>query len=303
MRQSLSFTAMACPCTVVVDAPASPAVDAALAHAREEVWRIERKYSRYDPQSVLSALNRAAGGPAQACDAETAALLNLAQRLFEQSEGRFDITSGVLRRAWDFQRGQLPDPQHLQALCARVGWQRVHWDGQSLRLPLADMEIDFGGVGKEYAADRVAALMQAAGLSRGFVNLGGDVRVWGPPADAPVWLVGVQHPRQAGALALTVGLAGGGLATSGDYERFFEHEGQRYCHVLDPATGWPVRYWQSVTVLAPTCLMAGVMSTVFMLMQAQAVPAMRSSGLQCWAIDPDGQMQVFGPAPSAPACA
>lgn len=294
MNPSLSFTAMASPCCIVVDAPASPAVDEALARGRDEVLRIERKYSRYDPRSLTSVINRAAGGAPVVCDAETASLLNLAQHLFEQSGGLFDLTSGVLRQAWDFRRAVLPDPQQLKALRSRVGWSRVHWDGAEIALPVAGMEIDFGGLGKEYAADRVAALMAGAGVAAGLVNLGGDVRAWGQRRDARAWQVGVQHPRCAGTLALAVGLGQGGLATSGDYERYFEHAGERYCHLLDPTTGWPVQYWQSVTVVAPTCLLAGVMSTVFMLMQAQAPQAMRESGLQCWAIGPDGVLQTFG---------
>lgn len=301
MPLSVSFKAMGGPCSLVVDEVSSPEVQALMSQGVQEVQRIEQKFSRYRADSVIGRINAAAGRHAVECDEETAALLNFAQRLHADTGGLFDITSGVLRQAWDFSSGRLPGDAELQPLLALVGWDKVHWDGHGLYLPEKGMEIDLGGLGKEYAADRVAQWLGSQGLRHGFVNLGGDIRVWGGRQDGRAWHVGVQHPRHADRILLSAGLQQGGMATSGDYERFMEVDGQRYCHILDPGTGWPVQAWQSITVVAPTCLLAGVMSTTFMLMQSDAPKAIQESGMRVWAVDSAGQVHAFGP--QAPASA
>ena len=147
---------MASHCEVCVYAPDEATArgwsDAAIA----EVRRIETKYSRYRDDSVTTAINRAAGGAAISVDTETASLLDFAAELHAQSDGAFDLTSGVLRRAWDFKTGRVPAQAALDQLLPRVGWSKIEWRSPTLRLR-AEMEIDFGGIGKEYAADRAAA--------------------------------------------------------------------------------------------------------------------------------------------------
>ena len=143
-------------------AAARRAADAAIA----DVQRIEAKYSRYLDDSVTTRINRAAGGDAVTIDAETAALLDYAQRCHELSGGLFDITAGVLRRCWDFRARppRLPESEALVAACALIGWSDVERDNARVRLPRAGMEIDFGGIGKEYAADRAATILRDAGV-------------------------------------------------------------------------------------------------------------------------------------------
>jgi thiamine biosynthesis lipoprotein len=262
-------------------------IDAALA----EVQRIEFKYSRYRADSIVSRINAAAGsGQAVEVDDETAGLLDFAAQLHALSDGLFDITSGVLRRAWHFQGQRLPSDAELNALLPLVGWQHVQWSRASRRiaLTLPGMELDFGGFGKEYAADRAAAVLQQGGLSHGYVNLGGDLRVLGPRPDGSAWLLGIQHPRQADGTVAGLPLHGGALATSGDYERFMELDGRRYCHILDPRTGWPVSHWQSISVVAPVCAAAGALSTIAMLKQADALDFLRAQGADFLAIDANG---------------
>ena len=174
-------------------ARARRAADAAVA----DVLRIEAKYSRYRDDSVTTRINRAAGAAAVAIDAETAALLRYADRCHALSGGRFDITSGVLRRAWDFRREPpaLPEPAALAAAVACIDWPAVEWSDSSVRLPRAGMEIDFGGVGKEYAADRAATILAEHGVRHALVNLGGDLRAIGPQADGRALAGG--HPASA----------------------------------------------------------------------------------------------------------
>ncbi len=255
-----------------------------------DVHRIEAKYSRYRGDSVTTRINRAAGGAPVVIDAETAALLRYADRCHALSRGRFDITSGVLRRAWDFTRRPpvLPDDAALAAALALVGWHDVEWSDTAIRLPRAGMEIDFGGIGKEYAADRAATIAVECAIPHALVNLGGDVRAAGPQASGEPWRVGIKHPRHEGAVIATVELCAGAVATSGDYERYFELDGRRYCHVLDPRTGYPVAYWQSVSVLSPLCVVAGSFATVAMLLGADAEALLDEQRVAYLAFGPDG---------------
>ncbi|MDH4182150.1 MAG: FAD:protein FMN transferase [Betaproteobacteria bacterium] len=293
---SFAFRAMASRCEVRLFAPDESTArewsDAGIA----EVRRIEEKYSRYREDSVTSALNRSAGGAGLAVDEETAALLNFGARLHEQSDGAFDLTSGVLRRAWDFKSARLPQAQDIDGLLPLVGWQRIEWDGSQLRLPLPGMEIDFGGIGKEYAADRAAARLQELGARHGLVNLGGDVRIIGAQPDGSAWKVGVQDPRgDAGVVIASLPVPAGAMATSGDYERFFEHDGRRYCHLLDPRTGWPVAHWRSISVVAPLCVLAGACATIAMLKPVtQALAFLDEQGVRYLGIDASGERHTDG---------
>lgn len=281
---------MACSCEVVLSAD-SPAQAEQLAHeAMQEVWRIEQRYSRYRSDSIVARINAAAGQEPVACDAETLSLLQFADQMYRQSDGLFDITSGVLRRAWNFKQARLPDAAEIDVLLPLIGWSRVEREGERVRLPEPGMELDFGGFGKEYAADRAAALLQQRGVAHGYVNLGGDIRAMGPRPDGSAWQIGIQHPRQRGQLLATQQLATGGLATSGDYERYIDIGGQRYCHVLHPRTGWPVQHWQTVSVTAPLAVLAGCICTIAMLKQAQGLAFLQASGCSHLALDTQGHI-------------
>ena len=254
-----------------------------------EVRRIEAKYSRYRDDSVTTAINRDAGGRGVAIDAETAGLLRYADCCHAQSGGRFDITTGVLRRVWDFKRRppRIPDEHEIACALELIGWNGVEWNDDRIRLPRAGMEIDFGGIGKEYAADRAAAICVEHGIGHALVNLGGDVRAIGTRVDGSPWRVGVRHPRGPGAVAL-VDLADAAIATSGDYERFFELDGRRYCHLLDARRGFPVSHWQSVSVVAPLAILAGSYATIAMLLEADARDFLDAHALPRLTIAADG---------------
>jgi thiamine biosynthesis lipoprotein len=340
-----SFHAMGTPCELRLAVP-SPGQAADLARAAiAEVARLEARYSRYREDSDLSAINRvAAAGGGIEVDDETAALLDYADACHRESGGLFDISSGILRRAWRFDAGQLPDEAQVQQLLQHVGWHRVDWprrdgpvtdgplagadathapapdtaaavtpatntptaDGhraggpetvaeappgstRRLRFTVPGMELDFGGIVKEYAVDRVAALLHDAGVAHGFVNLGGDVRALGPQPDGSPWRIGIRHPRAPGALLITLELATGALASSGDYERCIVVDGRRYGHILDPRTGWPVRRMAAVSVVAPMCVVAGSAATIGMLRDEAGPEWLRSLGLPCLWMDVDGQ--------------
>lgn len=285
-----SFRAMAAEHELTIAAADTSFAAAAAGAAIAEVHRIEAKYSRYRDDSVTTAINRAAGRAPVAMDAETAALVRYADECHRLSDGAFDLTSGVLRRAWNFRRTppRLPDAAILASLLGLIGWERVQWSETSIRLQ-AGMEIDFGGIGKEYAADRVATVLAGHGVASALVNLGGDVRALGSQPGGAPWRVGIVHPRVAGGVIGEVELTDAAVATSGDYERYFELDGRRYCHILDPRTGWPVDHWQSTSVVAPLCTLAGSLATIAML-RADAEAFLHEQGFRFLLVDRAGRV-------------
>ncbi|KQW88662.1 thiamine biosynthesis protein ApbE [Massilia sp. Root418] len=291
---TVEFQAMASPCQVLLPAAGEAEARALAAPAIAEVRRIETKYSRYRPDSVTSTINAAAGGPVVELDSETLALLHYAGQLYELSGGLFDITTGVLRKAWNFRVPRVPKADELAPLLALTGWLRVERPGSGVRLPLAGMELDFGGFGKEYAADRAAAILQTLGVRHGYVNLGGDMRVLGPQPDGSPWSIGIQDPRREERTMASIAVSSGALATSGDYERYIVVDRKRYCHILDPATGYPVTAWRSVSVLAPLAVAAGACATIAMLKGAEAPAFLANSGNAWLAQDATGAMHGSG---------
>lgn len=291
--ETFSFKAMACECTILVDAPPHPDLQHTLDLTRAEVLRIQDKYSRYNEHSVISQINCRAGQADFECDTETQKLIDFAVQLHHPFDRVFDLTSGALRHAWDFSVQQLPSPQKIEAALALVGWDKVCWNGKTIQLDRPGMELDLGGIGKEYAVDRIAHILTQAGYHSALINFGGDVFATGPKKNGSPWQVGIRHPRKNGQLIATLPLSQGGLATSGDYERYIVVNGQRFSHLLNVKTGWPVNYWQSISVLAPTCMLAGAMSTTFMLMEDKAIPCLKSCGLTSLCISAAFGVQTF----------
>ncbi|WP_374574083.1 FAD:protein FMN transferase [Phenylobacterium sp.] len=277
-----AFGAMASPCEVRLDCD-----DGALAErlgrlAEDEARRIEAKYSRYRPESLLSQINASAGAPVTV-DGETAALIDYAAQCHALSGGLFDITSGVLRRVWRFDgRTGPPGAAEVAAVLPHVGWDKVSWTSPVIALP-AGMEIDFGGLGKEYAVDMAVLRIQAAAEVPALVNFGGDLRVTGPRRGGGPWRVAIESVEQEGEADGLIEILHGALTTSGDTHRAIVEGARRYGHILDPRSGWPVEDPpRSVTVAAPTCLEAGLLSTLAMLHGAGAEQFLKDEGLQAW---------------------
>ncbi len=286
-----SFRAMGSPCDIQLYAASAAEGRRIAALAIADVERLEALYSRYRSDSFLSEINCvAAAGGAITVDEETAGLLNYADTAYRESDGLFDITSGILRRVWRFHQGALPDARDVDALLQQVGWHKVHWAPPRLEFSLPGMEIDFGGVVKEYAADRVAALCWHAGVRHGFINLGGDLKIIGPHPDGSPWRIGIRHPRNPVGVIQRLSLSGGGMASSGDYERCIVVDGVRYAHVLNPKTGWPVRHLAAVSVVGELCVVAGSASTIAMLKEEQGPAWLEALGLPHFWVDVHGHV-------------
>jgi thiamine biosynthesis lipoprotein len=283
------FHAMASDCGVHVQAESLAASTMIALAAEAEVGRIEARYSRYRADSELARINLvAAAGGATDVDPETAGLIAYAKACHASSAGAFDVTSGLLRQAWNFSTARLPAQAVIDALLPRIGFDKVTFADGRLAFAQAGMELDLGGLGKEYAADRAAEVCCEHGAQHGFVDLGGDIRVIGPQADGQPWRIGIRDPRDGEALVAEVALSSGALATSGDYERFIEVDGIRYCHILDPRTGWPAHGLSSATVISDRCLVAGSLATSAMLKGRRGAAWLESLGVRHIVIDDQG---------------
>jgi len=274
---------MASPCVVLVDTE-DPALGAEVGEiVKTEAERIEAKFSRYRP-SVVTHINETAGQAVEVDD-ETADLIGYSTECYAISEGLIDITSGALRRVWKFDgSGTVPGELKVQEALRYVGWKRVRWERPILELQ-PGMEIDFGGIGKEYAVDRALSLAEAHTRAPILVNLGGDLRVSGSRQDGSPWYVAIEDVNRAGAAAGLLELSSGALATSGDSHRYVMRAGVRYGHVLNPQTGWPIANApRSVTVHAATCTEAGLLAKLALLRGAGAEEFLKSEKVRAWCV-------------------
>lgn len=245
----------------------------------DEARRIERKFSRYLPGNIVARMN--AGGRVSV-DEETGNLIEFAETLYRLSERRFDITSGVLRRVWTFDGSdRLPSQADVDTTLEDVGWDKVSWDRPHIQLR-PGMQIDLGGIGKEYAVDRVARMVADETDCHCLLNFGGDLVATGASEEA--WKVGIEAVTGGdGRAQKMIRLKIGALATSGDTRRFLIKDGRRYGHILDPLTGWPVvDAPRSVTVAADTCTQAGMLATLAMLKGAAAEAFLDEEDVTYW---------------------
>ncbi len=287
-----SFQAMGSYCEIQIYNESRVNAKRIIRQLAAEVRRLEQKYSRYQSNSLVTEINYSAGNKLGIkIDTETKALFDHALSCFEQSKGMFDITAGVLNRIWDFQSARVPAQVEIDQLLPMIGFNKLNWRKSRLMMP-ANMEIDFGGIVKEYAADAAAKLARRLGVEHGLVNLGGDFAVIGSQLENRPWTVGVVNPKDPDNLMAKIDLVDGGLASSGDYERSFVHENKRYSHILNPKTGWPCTGLRAVSVAANLCTVAGSMATIAMLMDEESgLIWLRNCGLPVVTMASDGSIE------------
>jgi thiamine biosynthesis lipoprotein len=278
---AVRFTAMASPCEILLPSMSRHAALAIGTVAAQEAWRVEKKFSRYRDDSVTAWIHENRGTTVEV-DEETASLIDFASRCCDLSEGLFDITSGVLRRAWTFDGSdRIPEADAIERLLPLVGFDKLQWQSPHLMLP-AGMELDFGGIGKEYAVDRAYEMLAARDWTPFLVNFGGDLRANRPPSHGP-WQVGVERPDTDREPTMLLDLEHGALATSGDSRRYVLKDGVRYGHILHPGTGWPVQGApRSATVAASSCTEAGLLATMALLHGDGAQAFLDEQGVRYW---------------------
>ncbi len=269
------FKAMASPCEVLVDTTEMQVAQDISALVAQEVWRIEAKYSRFSEKSFLGKLNQNVSSVVT-IDSESAKLFQFADACFKLSDGLFDITSGELSRIWRFDGGHtLPSQQQIQAALSALGWQHVKLTATTIEVP-KPIQLDLGGIAKEYAADSALQLVRDCFPdSSVLINLGGDITVSGSRRDGCGWLIAIEHEASK-----SLQLQQGAVATSGTTKRFIMQHGKRYGHIINPKTGWPVNQAPlSVTVIADTCIQAGIYATLAMLQGADAESFLKEQGI------------------------
>ncbi len=277
---------------VVSDAVAGcAAMDAAL----DEVARQETLFSEYRESSEISAINRAAGRSAVEVDPEVFGLINRSRALSAATGGAFDITFAACGGLWSIRERRVPDAGSLAACLPDVGYEEIRLDSPraSVFLPRPGMRIGVGAVAKGYGVDRAADVLAARGVTRFVVDGGGDLRVEGRDVDGP-WTVRIAHPRDTDRVLRTISLDRGAIVTSGDYLRYFERDGIRYHHILDPSTGQPARRSVAVTVVAPTAMEADALATgLFVMGPDRGLAALsRLPGVEALFVGPDLDVRV-----------
>lgn len=258
-----------------------------------EMRRIEAAYSPYIEDSELSRLNREAGQGWVTTTAEMVDLLQKSAQISRMTGGAFDITYASVGRYYDYREGQRPDDEAIAETLAAINYEFVQIDPAARRVRFAHplVYIDLGGIAKGYAVDRCIELLEAAGVTQASVAAGGDSRIIGD-RDGEPWTVGIQDPREA-EMAVLLPLVDTAVSTSGDYERFFEEDGVRYHHILDPRTGDSARDSWSVTILGPDATFTdGLSTSVFVLGPERGLALIdRLPGVDAIIIDADGQLR------------
>jgi thiamine biosynthesis lipoprotein len=287
---------------VEVRAADSASAEQAVAAARAAVFRVDTLMSVYKPESEVSVVNRRAGSDSlTVLDPQTAEVLEAALRFAELSGGALDVTVGPLVDTWGFYResGSTPQEAALDSVHRLVGYGKVRWNAtdRTVRLPLRGMRLDFGAIAKGYAVDRAVAALRESGVAGGRVDLGGNLRWFGASPSGGGGSVALRDPRNPEDAFALVHIDSGSVATSGDYERFFEVDGRRYSHILDPRTGFPTHGTAAVSVLAPTGMEADALSTAFFVLgpEAGCRLARRLPGVEAvWVRDPGTEPLAAG---------
>lgn len=259
----------------------------------DEMHRIDRAFSSFKEDSELSKVNRQAVlGWVEVSD-ELLGLITKAHQVSVLTDGAFDITYASVGRYYDYREGKTPDPQTMQRAVKAIDYRYIDRDLENsrVRFQRPEVYIALGGIAKGHAVDRAIALLQRAGVSQASVAAGGDSRIIGDRRGKP-WTVGIQHPREADKMSAVLPLVDTAVSTSGDYERFFERDGVRYHHILDPSTGRSATGSWSVTILGPEATLTDALSTsVFVLGPERGLKLVNSlPGIDAIIIDPQGRL-------------
>ncbi len=245
--------------------------DPLVREAFDKVRALEKVMSRFVTNSDVDKINQQAGKEPVEVDPRTFYVIEKSLYFGEASQGKFDVTIAPLLNLWGFGTGEEREPpegEEIEEVLPLVDYQEIELDEENMSvfLPREEMALDLGGIAKGYIVDEIAEFLEGEGVEHGTVNAGGDIRALGTRLDGNPWRIGITHPRDRENIIAVIPVTQEAIVTSGDYERYFNHEGERYHHILDPDTGQPAGEVLSVTVVAPDCITADSLSTaVFVL--------------------------------------
>jgi thiamine biosynthesis lipoprotein len=260
----------------------------------DEYRRIDRLMSTYLPDSEISRVNRDAVDAAVPVGDELLALILASIDLSRASDGAFDISYESVGYLYDFRARQRPDAAQISALIDAVDYRQIliDRDAKTVRFGIPGMRINLGGIAKGYAVEQGARILRAAGIEHALLNAGGDTRVIGDRHGQP-WIIGIRHPRLEDDVATRLPLVDEAISTSGDYERFFEEDGRRYHHILNPATGEPTETLLSATIIGSDATMTDALATTVFVLGTEAGFELieRYSGYEAIVVEPTGQLR------------
>lgn len=258
-------TIMGCKFDITVVALDQPSADGYIDLAIDEMSRIERLISSWDPNSQTSNINQQAGIRAVKVDVELFELIQRALKISRITDGAFDISYASMDRIWKFDGSMNTKPSEEQILnsVARVGYKKIILNAADTSVFLIEegMKIGFGAIGKGYAADRAKALLKTKGVQAGIINASGDMNTWGKQVNGEDWKIAITNPMNPQESYGLLPLDKGAVVTSGNYENYAMIDGQRFAHIIDPRTGWPTRGIVSVTIFSPSAELADAIAT------------------------------------------
>lgn len=267
--------------------------EAAIDAVMKEMHRVDILMSHYKPESQLSRINARAGAEPVKVDRELFDLIALSLDYSRLTDGAFDITYASVGYLYDYRKRVRPDETQIEARLAAVDWRSLELDTaqSTVRFARPGMRIDLGGFAKGYAVDRSIELLQARGIEHASVSAGGDTRILGDRFGRP-WVIGIRHPDDPERMVLRIPLEDVALSTSGDYERYFDANGVRYHHIIDPRTGHSASKVRSATIIGPTATQTdGLSKTAFVLGPEKALEIIaRIPGVDAVFVGPDGKV-------------
>ncbi|RIJ47832.1 FAD:protein FMN transferase [Maribellus luteus] len=242
--------------------------------AVEEITRIEKLISSWDPNSETSAVNAAAGKKPVKVSPELFKLIQRAISVSKLTDGAFDITYASMDRIWKFDGSmkEMPSEEMIKASVEKVGYQNIVLDeaNSTVFLKKEGMKIGFGAIGKGYAADKAKELLISKGVVAGIINASGDMNTWGKQPNGKDWMVAITNPMDKNKAFALLPIEHGAVVTSGDYEKYVNFNGKRYAHIIDPRTGYPATGIISATVFAPKAELADALATSVFVMGIEA---------------------------------
>ncbi|MGC2062479.1 MAG: FAD:protein FMN transferase [Thermodesulfovibrionales bacterium] len=257
--------------TITVVSDSEKTAGTAIENAFARIEQFGTMINFFSPDSELAMVNKNAGVASTRVSPETLDVIDKALYVAEKSKGAFDPTIGPVMKLWDFHENIKPEDAEVKKILPLVNYRNVRIDQKesTVFLTRKGMLLDLGGIAKGYAADLAVETLKRQGIRSGIVAIAGDIKTFGSRPDGRPWNIGIRNPRQKGEkdeIIATISLSDKAISTAGDYERFFIRNGQRYHHIMNPATGYPAYGTRSVSVVSDTGVFAdGFDNAVFVL--------------------------------------